>query len=291
MLISSVLNMVLDPIFIYTFGLGVVGAAVATMLSIAVSATVILYWLTVKKDTYVNLRLRYFRRDWRILREIFAVGVPSSLAQISMSITMIVLNTIVIMAGGDYGMAVFSGGWRVVMLAIVPLMGIAAAVTTVTGAAYGARNHENLRVSYLYGVKIGTVIGSITGALIWIFAPNLTFLFTYTEESAHLAPGIIEFLRYIVLYFPAVAAGMLTSSMFRGIGKGLHSLDIMIIRTLILQVSFAYLFGILLGWGLSGVWIGIVIANIIASAIALAWGIVTVRRIARRWESQGADKH
>ncbi len=284
MLTSSLINMFLDPVFIFTLGMGVVGAAVATVISIAVSAAFITYWLTVKRDTYVQLRLKYFKRDFEILREIFSVGFPSALAQISMAFTMLVLNTIVIMVGGDYGISVFSGGWRIVMLAIVPLMGIAAAVTSVTGAAYGARNSYNLRISYLYGVKIGTLIGLVTGILIWIFAPQLAYLFTYTEQSSYLAGGIIEFLRYMVIYFPAVASGMLTSSMFRGIGRGLNSLLITIIRALVMQIIFAYFFGIFLGFGLAGVWMGIVIANLIASSFAILWGVHTVNSLARSWE-------
>ena len=283
MLVSAVLNMILDPIFIFVLGMGVVGAAVATMISIGINAVIILHWLIIKKDSYVQLNLRYFRRDWGIMKEIFSVGLPSSLAQISMSLTMIVLNTIVLLAGGDQGMAIFSGGWRIVMLAIVPMMGIAAAVTTVTGAAYGAKNAEKLRISYLYAVKLGTAIGAITGALIWVFAPQLTYLFTYSESSAPLAPGIIEFLRYIVFYFPAVASGMLTSSMFRGIGKGMYSLAQNIMRTLVMQILFTYVLGIALGLGLTGIWTGIVIANITASIIGITWGMHVVKKLQNAW--------
>ncbi len=286
MIISSILNMVLDPIFIYSLNMGVVGAAIATVISIILSASVIMYWLIVKKDTYVQLRLRYFKMKKDIILEIFKVGLPSSLAQISMSFTMIILNTIVIMAGGDYGMAIFSGGWRIVMLAIVPLMGFAAAVTAVTGAAYGAKNIENLRMGYYYAVKIGTVVGLLTGVIIGVFAPQFTYLFTYSKSSSHLAPGIINFLHFIVLYFPGVASGMLTSSMFRGIGKGTYSLALTILRTLILQIIFAYFIGIYFDLGLQGVWIGIVLANWTASLLAYFWGRAVVKRLEIKWESE-----
>ncbi len=289
MIISSILNIILDPIFIYTLNMGVVGAAIATVISIILSATVIMYWLIVKKDTYVQLRLRYFKMKKDIIMEIFKVGLPSSLSQISMSFTMIVLNTIVIMAGGDYGMAVFSGGWRIVMLAIVPLMGFAAAVTAVTGAAYGAKNIENLKTGYYYAIKIGTLVGLITGVIIGVFAPQFTYLFTYSSNSAHLAPGIIEFLRYIVLYFPGVASGMLTSSMFRGIGKGNYSLAQTILRTLVLQILFAYFMGIYLNLGLPGIWIGIVAANWTASIFAFFWGRAVVRNLEKKWSSEAIN--
>ena len=243
-----------------------------------------MYWLIVKRDTYVQLRLRYFKVKKDIVMEIFKVGIPSSLSQISMSFTMIILNAIVIMAGGDYGMAIFSSGWRIVMLAIVPLMGFAAAVTAVAGAAYGARNIKNLKIGYYYAVKIGTLVGLITGIIIGVFAPQFTFLFTYSAKSSHLAPGIIDFLHYVVLYFPGVAAGMLTSSMFRGIGKGNYSLAQTILRTLILQIIFAYLLGIYSGFGLRGIWLGIVFANWTASIFAFFWGRAVVRNLGRKWK-------
>ena len=286
MLLSSLLNMILDPIFIFTLRMGVVGAAVATMLSISVSAVVILYWLLVKKNTYVQLRFKYFHGNFEIVREIFSVGLPSSLSQISMSLTMIILNTIVISAGGDYGMSVFSGGWRIVMLAIVPLMGIAAAITSITGAAYGAKNDTKLRTAYIYGIKLGVAMGTLTGALIWILAPQLTCLFTYSRSSAPLAPGIIEFLRYTVFYFPAVAPGMFTSSMFRGIKMGMHSLEIAVLRTIVMQIFFTYLLGIFMNYGLSGVWIGLVIANIITGMVAILWGNSTLKRLGKTWKNK-----
>ena len=289
MIISSVMNMFLDPIFIYILKMGVVGAAVATVISIIFSAVIIMYWLIWKKDTYVQLRLRYFHHDWDITKEIFRVGLPSSLAQISMAFTMVILNTIVLMAGGDYGMAIFSGGWRIVMLAIVPLMGIAASVTSVTGAAYGARNIKNLKTAYIYAVKIGTLIGLITGIFLGMFAPQFTYLFTYSQGSSHLAPGIIQFLRFVVFYFPGVAGGMLTSAMFRGIGKGTYSLIQTILRTLVMQVIFTYLLGIVFDLGLPGIWLGLVFANWTASIGAFLWGRATIEKIIKEWKERGSN--
>ena len=76
MVLSAILNMILDPIFIYTLNMGVIGAAVATVISIILSASVIMYWLIVKRDTYVQLRLRYFKVKKDIVMEIFKVGFP-----------------------------------------------------------------------------------------------------------------------------------------------------------------------------------------------------------------------
>lgn len=99
MIISAIINIFLDPIFIYYFNLGVNGAAIATVISILFSAVVIIYWLLLKKDAYVQFSIRHFVHNWEIIKEIFRVGIPSSLAQISISLTMMLINTMVIMAG------------------------------------------------------------------------------------------------------------------------------------------------------------------------------------------------
>ena len=138
---------------------------------------------------------------------------------------------------------------------------------------------KKLKNAYLYAVKIGTLIGLLSGVIIGVFAPQLTYLFTYSEKSSYLAPGIVEFLRYIVFLFPSSAAAMFTSSLFRGIGKGMYSLALTIIRSVVMQLLFTYFFGIALGMGLPGIWLGIVIANIVSSLIALLWGLHTLKKV------------
>jgi len=99
--LGSCLNIVLDPLFIYGFKLGVAGAAWATLISITISAVLFFYWLFIQKKTYLRITFYDFKLDMRILKEILSVGFPSSLAQLSMSAAMIVLNIVVIQAGGN----------------------------------------------------------------------------------------------------------------------------------------------------------------------------------------------
>ena len=89
MMFGAILNILLDPIFIYTFRLGVAGAAYATILSMAVTALILVYWLFLRKNTYVEFKFKDFRFKKDILKDIFKVGLPASVQQLSMSITMI----------------------------------------------------------------------------------------------------------------------------------------------------------------------------------------------------------
>jgi Na+-driven multidrug efflux pump len=247
---------------------------------LAVSALLFSYWLFFKKDTYLRITFRDFNLNKKILGEILKVGIPSSLAQLSMSLAMIILNKIVIKVGGTDGIAVFTIGWRIVMLGVIPLTGIATGVVSVTGAAYGADNREKLKTAFFYAIKLGLIIEFAIGILVAIFARPISHIFTYSEGSAGIFDNLVTFLRIISLLYPTVPMGMLTSAMFRGIGHGGKSLIVTLIRTIILQIPVAYLLGIVLKMGLTGIWLGIIAGNMLALVVTFSWGIFTINRVA-----------
>jgi len=282
MMLGSGLNIVLDPIFIYKFKMGVVGAAWATLTSISVTALIMIYWLFIKCNTYVDIKFKGFKLNSGIIREILRVGIPSSFAQLSMAIAMFGLNIIIVKVGGTDGVAVFTSAWRIIMLGIIPLLGIAIGVTAVVSATYGARNIDKLETGYTYAIKIGVLIEICIVVLILILAPQIAFLFTYSKGAAHISGDLINTLRWLVLFLPGTPLSMLTSSMFQGIGRGENSLAVTILRTVIMQIVFSYLFGVVFGFGLNGVCWGIILGNITAAAIAFIWGKVTIRNLRKQ---------
>jgi putative MATE family efflux protein len=279
MILGGILNAVLDPIFIYVFGWGVAGAAIASVVSISVSAVLLFYWLFLKKNTFLTFHFRGFHFDKGITKDILAVGLPASLLQLSMAIMLFIMNIIVEHISGTDGVAVFSAGWAVAMTASMPLLGMATAVVSVTGAVYGAREYKKLDIAHLYALKIGILIETAIAIATFIFAPVITLAFTTSPDMAHLEDEITTFLRIICIYYPATAFGMLSSSLFQGVGKGLYSLIVTILRTIILIIPLAWLFGVILGWGLPGAWWGLVIANIIGSAITFIWAKIYINSL------------
>ena len=279
MTLGSVLNMVLDPLFIYGFDFGISGAAYATVISVAVSATFLFYWLFFKKDTYVSLKFRGFRYDSKILLDILKVGIPASLSQISMSIAVFVLNVFIVKAGGDTGVAIFTSSWRIINFGTVPLVGIAMAVTSVTGAAYGERNGRRLEEAHLFAIKFGFFIGLSVMLVIVLFAPQIALAFTYSKAASAIFEDLVRTLRIMSLFLPGVPFGMFTSSMFQGIGQGGKSLVVSVMRTVVMQVFFSWLFTFILKVGLEGVWWGVVTGNATSSFIAFTWGRLTVNKL------------
>ena len=279
MIFGGVLNVILDPIFIYSFGWGVPGAAWATVLSMAISSILLLYWMFWKKDTYVSISLKGFRFDTTIIKDIFQVGLPASVMQVSMSIMMLIMNLIVVSVGGIDGVAVFSAGWKVATMATMPLLGMATAVVSVTGAAYGARALKKLDVSHLYAIKIGIVIEVAIASATFVLAPFIAAAFTQAEGSVRIADDITIFLQIICIFYPASAFGILSSAVFQGIGKGINSLIVTIIRTIIFIPPLAWLFSTTFHLGLPGAWWGLVTANILGGAITFLWVKLYIKKL------------
>jgi putative MATE family efflux protein len=277
MALGAGLNIVLDPIFIYTFGLGVAGAAWATILSLGITSVIMLNWLLFKKDTYVSFDFHDFHCDWKIVKDIFGVGLPAAAMQLSLSFTMLILNVIIVMVGGTDGVAIYSTGWRVASIAVLPTIGIATAVVPVTGAAFGARSFEKVSIAHLYAIKIGFLMEIAIAVATFVLAPQIAAIFTQVEAAAHIAPDLTLFLRIICLFYPAISFGMLSSSVFQGTGKGMYALLVTILRTIVLTPLLAVIFAFYLEWGLVGVWWGLVAANITGTAVAFVWARLYIR--------------
>lgn len=265
MIITAVLNVVLDPIFIYVLNLGLAGAAYATLLSSLISVIIIFYWLLIKKDTYLNVSMKDFNWNPTIIKEIIAIAIPSSSETITFSIVSLVINFILAMTAGPIGVAVYTAGWRIVNLAMIPHIGLGTATLTVVGAAYGGRKFKKLITAYDYSIKFGLSISILAGILIFIFAPQVAMIFSYSD--ANLIPAISNFLRILSIFCMALPLGILSSSTFQGLGKGFISLFLTVQRALVFEVIFMYIFAFILNMGTSGVWWGLSIGGVVGYLI------------------------
>jgi putative MATE family efflux protein len=280
MLFGAILNIFLDPFFIYTFGLGVSGAAYATVLSMAITAIILVYWLFFRKDTYVSFKFKAFKFKKDILKDILRVGLPASFQQLSMSITMLAIIIIINIAeGGKEGVAVYNTGWRIVMIAILPLLGMATAVTSVTGTAFGARAYDKLNTAYMYASKTGLIIEIILGIIIFILAPLISIVFTTKSEDIIIRGDLTLFLQISCVFYPGAAFGIASSAMFQGTGKGTYALIATLLRTIVLTLLLAIIFVIILDTGIVGIWWALVIGNLTGSIISFIWGKLYIKKL------------
>lgn len=269
--VSSLLNIVLDPIFIYTFGWGIGGAAWATVLSIAVSSAVMFRWMVIKKDTYVALKLRGFSRDGKVDFEIMQVGVPASFEFVSVALMQIAINLVIVAVSSTDGVAVCSVGMRVVNIGTTPLIAMSTAVISVSGAAFGAKAFQKIDVAHLYSVKAGILVALLLSGVTYMFAPQIATVFSYSEASADLGPDIVTFLRIMAFFYPAIPLGIFAAAVFQGVGRGKSALAISVLRTIVFNILLVTLFAVGFGWGLPGVWWGMVSGNFLGDTIGFIW--------------------
>ncbi len=281
-LAGVILNIVLDPIFIYDFGLGlgVNGAAYATAISIVISAVPIIYWLLIRKDTYVQTTFRKFRFEKPILKDIVDIGIPASVSQITMSLSMILLNSIILIIAGTDGTATFTTGWRIISIGIMPLLGLAAGLTSLVGVSYGEKNIRKMKDIYYYSLKVGFLFELVAAIIITALAGPITYIFTMSDGSVHLYDSIVYFLRVMFVFYLILPANVLTGSLFQGAGLGKWSFVTILLRTVI-EIPFAYVISIVLGYGIIGVYIGLLLGDFVSAVLSFLLGRYVINSLRR----------
>jgi putative MATE family efflux protein len=265
----EVLNMILDPIFIYILNLGIRGAALATIIASIIPTIVAVYWLFIRKNTYLTYNIRSFKYNTSYVKDILLVGIPASLEEFIISLVNIILNSMLVIVSGTNIIAAFNITFTILQLGMMPCIAIGTAAITVAGVAYGAGEYEKVKTTCHYGIKISLIIASIITVLLVVFAPQLALLFTYNQTSSELYPLIIDVLRVVSLFLVVTPIGGICAMVFQAMGKGTISLLLTVVRELVFVVVLSYILGIVLNLGVNGVLVGFILGLIIGSAISL----------------------
>lgn len=276
--VTAILNIILDPIFIYVLNFGIAGAAWATVISATMSCIVMSYWIWGKKDLYLDLSPKNFDYQSYIMIDTLQVAIPSTLENIVFSALAIIINSMLVLADGTTAVAVYTASMRIVQLAMIPLIGIGTALLTVSGVAYGSHNHNNLKTAHSYSIKLGFVVSISLGIVIYIFSSQIATMFAYTSASAGLAPEIANAISVLTLFVLAIPHGIMSSMMFQGVGKGIYSLLITLLRSLILESVFAYVLCFIFGWGVVGIYVGVILGCFVGGAIGYLWAKLFIRK-------------
>ena len=268
--LAAIINMILDPIFIYVLGMGIKGAALATVLGPLISLLVMLYWIFVKKDTYLSYNRKDFHNDLGMYKDILVVGIPASLEQLVLSVLTIFVNYMLTIVSGPVSVAVYTAGWRIINIGMVPAIGVGTAAISVSGVAFGAKKYENLRIVARYAVKVALIASIIVCIILYVFSNQIALAFSYSESSSQLAPLIANFLQIMCLFILYVPFGASAGNVFQGVGKGTISFFLTAFIEFILVLIFAYLLGFTFNMGEFGIYCGMLLGGGIGSLICYA---------------------
>lgn len=278
MIASAILNIILDPIFIYALGMGVKGAAVATLISSLFVIFVLSHWFYIKKDTYLKPYLNNFKFKREITFDIIKVGLPASLQLLNNAFFAAVFSALLAFISSTDSVAVYSTGWRVVTIGTTPILAIGTALISVIAANYGARNYENIRIAHRYSMKISMVFAVLVMILTIIFAPQIASIFA-SGSSARISGELTSFLMWIVLYYPTMAVGVASTYVFQGVGRGITAMFQTILRETGFTLGFALLFTLVFDWGVWGAWMGIVLGEVVSNNITLIWANSCINKL------------
>ena len=252
---GAITNVILDPIMI--FGLlgfpkmGVVGAALATVIGQVVGFTIAVIILFGKRNRdkhLVNIRFKGFRLEWRIIKEIYQVGLPSIIMQ-SIASVMNVLYNMILVVYSTTAVAVLGVYFKIQRFVFMPVFGLNQGVLPIIGFNFGARNKERVKEARKEGIRFALIFMVIGLALFQLIPDKLLMIF---DASPQMLEYGVPALRIISINFIPAAFGIMNGTVFQATGHGVYSLICSFIRQLIGIVPFAYLLakigGVTLSW-------------------------------------------
>lgn len=237
LLLSAVLNMVLDPVLMYGLGMGLAGAGWATVFATGVAVILGFYWYYAK-DTYLDITLKGFRVKRDEMWEILYVGIPRVTESLIVNAMSLVQRYFVIICGGTLAVAFYNIPWRFVALADVLPMAVGAALVPVCSAALGQNNFAKAEVGYRYSFKISMIFMVVVSVILFVFAEYCVLPFTYSPSMAELRPQFVHILRLYVIMIPFVGMIDIGSAILQSLRMAQLSMVSSLLRNLMLVILF-----------------------------------------------------
>ncbi len=282
LVLAAVLNIILDPIFIYSFGWGMAGAAWATVLATTIAVLLSFYWYFCTKKMYLEIRLKKFRFEAASLKRILRVGLPESIELIIMNLMNAFLIAYVVIAGGNDALAIWTAVWRLNYMLMIPAEAVAGAIIPVCAAAYGMRRFDRIKDGFNHALLRSTVVMLIISIITAIFAEPLAMMFTYGGGMETLRAGMIEFIRLCCIFLPAMSLIFISSALLQSVGKATYSMA----STLIRNVALLILFAIFATSGIDDLWAVLVYAELGGAVLMGLLAIWTISSISKRAKQQ-----
>ncbi|EOD01496.1 MATE family efflux transporter [Caldisalinibacter kiritimatiensis] len=265
MLIGTGLNIVLDPIFIFGFKLGIKGAALATILSQFISFIYIINYLYGGKSS-LKVKLHHLKPKFDILKEIFTVGFASFARNMAGSILAIVVNNSLRIYGGDIAISILGIVNRVIMFLYLPLFGVVQGMQPIVGFNYGAKKYDRVKEVVKMSI-LTTVVLATFGFLVGELFPGF-ILKLFSNENEIITEGILV-LRIIISMSPIIGVQIIGAALFQALGKALPSLILTLLRQVILLIPLIIILPKIMDNSILGVWLSYPISDLLSTIVTV----------------------
>lgn len=267
MIIGTVANIVLDPVFIFLLGMGVKGAAVATDIAQLASLGYVLS-VFLKQRTIVRIDWKVKNIDGGIIRQIVAIGLPQAAGQIMMSVSFLVFNRVVISID-PHALTAFSLCGRFDMVVITPIFAISSAMITMIGQNYGRGILDRVNRIFWVGIGAASVVVAAVAAIMVLLAP---FIYPFFSDVGSVVQYAVTQTRILEFTYLFAAVGILVRSTFQAVGSPWPAFFIPVLRLVVIAIPAVYLYVYVFEMGIYGVWFGVITGNVLSAAVSLLWG-------------------
>ncbi|NDO45745.1 MATE family efflux transporter [Clostridium sp. MD294] len=270
MMIGAVINIILDPIFIFYFHMGVQGAAIATILGQIVSGIICIYYIP--RFQNITFQKENMAFDLHTSVKILSLGIPSFITQIATACTQIAMNNIMryygtdTIYGSDIALSCYGTMMKVYQIAHAMFVGVSSGTQPINGFNYGAKQYKRVKQTYCTAVIIALVISIIWWFIYQFFPAQIAALFVSNEQEYYISFAVHCYHFYMMAFF-IYGIPTVTSSFFQAIGKPAKALIISVCR----QILFLIPLSIILSskYGINGALISAPIADILAFLLAI----------------------
>lgn len=285
-LIGAVCNIVLDPVFIFVFHMGVRGAALATVISQAISTLWVVLFLCGKK-TQLHLRKKHLHLEAKVVLPCIALGLAAFIMQSSESIVTVCFNSSLLRYGGDIAVGAMTILTSVMQFAMLPLQGIAQGAQPITSYNYGAKNATRVKQSYKILLSVCVIYSVILWAIIMAFPQVFAKLFTTDAELiAFTAKALRIYCRVLFVFGIQIACQMT----FVSIGNAPCSIIVAILRKFILLIPLIYILPHFMENKTNAVYMAEPVADVIAVSCTLLLFLVQFRKSLRKLNLEETKK-
>ena len=274
-LFTVISNSILDPIFIFGLGMGIEGAATATVLC-QLMALCYALWYFMDQKKFLHLPKRVFALDWRIAKESLAIGMGPFLMNLAACIVALFINQQLRKYGGDLSIGAYGIVNRISFLFVMIVMGLNQGMQPIAGYNFGARQYSRVKEVYFLTAKWATFVLCF-GFIVSMFLPGpAVSIFTNDPELKEIAT---KGLRMMNLIFPIIGFQMVATNLFQCLGMVQKSILLSLSRQLLFLVPCVYLLP--LWFGVRGVWYSFPISDGLASIMTAIFLISLVRKLTR----------
>ncbi len=263
MIFTVLVNIVLNPLFVFKFGWGIRGSAIATV----ISQTLVLAWQIhyfSDKNNFIHLKNGIYKLKKKIVKDTLSIGLSPFLMNAAACVIVILINQGLIHYGGDLAVGAYGIVNRVAFLFVMIVMGLNQGMQPIAGYNYGAGMNDRVIKTLRLVIIWATVIMSLGFTIVQLFPHAVASVFTTDEALTNFA---VDGLRRIFMFYPLVGFQMVTSTFFQSIEKTKQA----ILMSLTRQVIFLIPLLIILPkyWGINGIWLSMPIADFISVILAV----------------------